>query len=220
MTPQRPVLGQAGIKPSSGRLWKVGYVAVTARAGDHDMTKVSSTNYGLSGRLGSCLGSDTGRPERCILHVVNIRKCAAPGIFAIHAADEYLSGFPEWATRHFGTTSRRFYATSHVLLVAGVTLAAHQHDKHPELLGAVASGFVANGLFHLRATRRFGEPSPGERTAATLMIPGGLALLVDLLGRRSLDMPGVITALLAGMLMNRAAVASLHLDMPTFEKQN
>jgi hypothetical protein len=52
------------------------------------------------------------------------------------------------------------------------------------------------------------------------MIPGGLALLVDLLGRRSLDMPGVITALLAGMLMNRAAVASLHLDMPTFEKQN
>jgi len=39
-------------------------------------------------------------------------------VFGAHVAEEYVSGFPEWATRHFGTTSRRFFIASHVVLIS------------------------------------------------------------------------------------------------------
>ena len=37
-------------------------------------------------------------------------------LFALHVAEEFPR-FPEWATRHFGTTSRPYYVYSHIPLI-------------------------------------------------------------------------------------------------------
>lgn len=148
---------------------------------------------------------------------------AAPGIFAAHTVDEYLSGFPAWATDHFGTTSGRFYVTSHVALIAAVTAVAESARRSASrvpkiLLGSIAVGFVANGIFHIATTRRFDERSPGLATAITLMIPGGVAIVGELIHRRELGVRDVLIAATGGILLNGAAVASLRADMPTLTR--
>ena len=144
----------------------------------------------------------------------------APAVFVAHAAEEFLTGFPEWATRHFGTTSRRFYLASHAVLISSIVatsvLASRQRPGHKAqlLLGAMAAGFVANGIFHVETTVRFGERSPGLVTGVALMIPGGLAILDELLDAQGMDAFELSKLVAAGLALNAAAVASLRLDMP------
>lgn len=148
-------------------------------------------------------------------------KWTPPVIFVAHTIDELISDFPEWATRHFGTTSRRFYVASHVLLIGAVlatSLAADRRrsDRRSQTaLGAIAAGFVVNGLFHLETTWRFRELSPGTLTGSSLMIPGGGVIVIRLLRDRRLDKRDALQALAGGALVNAAAVLSLRLDMPT-----
>lgn len=145
---------------------------------------------------------------------------AAPGIFVLHTVDEFVSGFPEWATRHFGTTSTRFYVASHVLLISGVATAAwsghnfgHRRDVQT-LFGGIAAAFIANGLFHVVTTLRFREKSPGLTSGVGAMIPGGAFILRRLARRRDLSGPELIKALILGAAINGAAVGSLRIDMP------
>ena len=132
-----------------------------------------------------------------------------------------MGGFPDWATRHFGTTSKRFYLASHVVLVAAVTASVVLQVRRPQArsanlaLGAIASSFVMNGFFHLETTARFGEPSPGLLSAKWLMIPGGVATLVRLLRDGAIDRDDLLLAVTGGVLLNAAAVGSLRLDMPS-----
>lgn len=150
-------------------------------------------------------------------------KIAPPAIFTFHAVDEYFGGFPEWATRHFGTTSRRFYVVSHVLLVAAVSVSSMMQVRRPQrratnlVLGAIVSGFVMNGIFHIETSLRFEEPSPGLRTAIWLLIPGGAATLASLIGGGMLDRRDLTVVIAGGILLNAAAVGSLRLDMPELE---
>lgn len=152
---------------------------------------------------------------------MKLMRWAGPTIFATHAVDEFVSGFPEWATRYFGTTSRRFYVASHVFLIGAVLATSAAADRSrgdrrlQQALASIGTAFVANGLFHLETTWRFRELSPGALTGTSLMIPGGGAIVIRLLRDRRLDKRDALRSLAGGTLLNAAAVLSLRLDMPT-----
>ncbi|MBI3071599.1 MAG: HXXEE domain-containing protein, partial [Deltaproteobacteria bacterium] len=96
--------------------------------------------------------------------------------FAAHIAEEYPR-FPEWATRHFGATSRAWYVYSHVPLVFFVIAIAAFAEKAPPqsvwplLATAIQWVLATNAIFHLVTTRLFREYSPGVVTGTLLFLP-------------------------------------------------
>lgn len=105
-------------------------------------------------------------------------------------------------------------------MVASALAAEQQPRRHGVQVarGSIVAGFVANGIFHIETAVRFRERSPGLVTALLLMIPGGATILRDLSRRGQLDRRDIVTAVLGGVLLNAAAVASLRLDMPTLQR--
>lgn len=143
-----------------------------------------------------------------------------PGAFLAHCAEE-LPSFPAWATRHFGTTTTRFYVASHVLLLIPATVAVtargvRDRPGGPWLAGAaaVAAGFFANGLFHLATTALFRRRSPGVLTAVAVVMPATAGVLARIRREGLLSDEQLVGAALAGNALTTAAVASLYVDMP------
>jgi hypothetical protein len=135
-----------------------------------------------------------------------------------HVAEE-LPRFPEWATRHFGTTTTAFFVVSHIPLLAATFYIARRAAS-PEasarwLLAAVMvqTGMGANGLFHLATTWTFGEYSPGVVTGAGFHVP----FAVYLIHRARLDPrlrpAGIAAACGAGVALAGLLTASLWLDI-------
>ena len=131
-----------------------------------------------------------------------------------------VPAFPEWATRHFGTTTDRFYLASHCVLIPGV-VGAVASGARPRatrgattLAAAVAFGLIANAGFHALATRRFGEYSPGVVTGLGAMAPASAYALWRLRRAGVLDRRDLLAAALLGAGLNAAAVGSFHLDAP------
>lgn len=140
------------------------------------------------------------------------------GALLAHITEEWF-WFPEWATRHFGTTSPRFFAVSHVPIVAlafWVTIRATR--AHASKLSTAAVWFIIaalsfNGAFHLITTFMFSEYSPGLATAVLFYFP-----LLAYLGPRVSAVLGfrqTFSTGIAGALVGALITSSLLIDMPT-----
>ena len=136
----------------------------------------------------------------------------------LHVLEEW-SRFPEWATRHFGTTSDRFFVVSHIPIfgiVAWVVSSASRSNASTRsiwLLVMIIGALCTNTLFHLGTTGWFSEYSPGLVTALVLYLP----LAIYMLPRAS-DILGIdptIKAIATGFIMSTMITASLAFDMPT-----
>ena len=149
------------------------------------------------------------------------RRCLwlVPAAFLLHCAEE-LPTFPDWATRHFGTTTTRFYLASHAVLVPSI-FALIRRGADPSATRAAARdaaaipcALLANTAFHVASTRRFGEYSPGVVTAVTLVGPASAHSLRRLVGAGTVSAHDLAFAGVLGLALNGAAVASLRLDAP------
>jgi hypothetical protein len=137
---------------------------------------------------------------------------------ALHMGEEW-SRFPEWATRHFGTTSPRFFLVSHVPIVAVVAWVSWGASRRPAAesflwwYAFILAAFVTNALFHVATTLVFREYSPGLVTGVVLYPAVAVRLLprvLPILGPRR-----TLAASIAGALASVLVAASLALDMPT-----
>jgi hypothetical protein len=138
--------------------------------------------------------------------------------FLVHVAEEYPR-FPEWATRHFGTTSRPWYVYSHVPLVAAVlgisflAAAAPARTLFPVLATSVQWVFATNAVFHVATTFVYREYSPGVITAVALFLPGTAYLFGRTVRDGLLTPAQIVVAIVIGTVVGVAAVASLWLRM-------
>ncbi len=139
-------------------------------------------------------------------------------IFLAHIAEEYRR-FPEWATRHFGATSRAWYVYSHLPLVAasiaicGWAQAAPPRTTWPFLATSLQWILATNALFHLGTTIRFREYSPGVVTGLVLFLPATAYLLARTLREDLLSSFQVVMALGSGSIVGALVIASLWLPM-------
>ena len=135
----------------------------------------------------------------------------------IHVIEE-VPAFPEWATEHFGTTSRLYFILAHIPLftfAAWISYRASRNDAPKWSIWWVAAGVAGLGLnilFHVFATFAFGQYSPGTITALLIFLPLNLILLprtYRVLGRKSFG-----TAVLMGIGVSVLFTLSLLLDVP------
>lgn len=136
-----------------------------------------------------------------------------PIIFLVHIAEEWRH-FPDWATRHFGATSRAWYVYSHIFLIAAISGICAQAASEPTRMWtiwavAVQWGLFTNAIFHFATWWLFGEYSPGLFSAALLFVP----VTIWQLGLVSLVGVDLATAISLGTVMGGVAVASLWLNM-------
>ena len=137
-------------------------------------------------------------------------------VLLVHVAEE-LPGFPEWATRHFGTTSTAYFVLSHIPLIATVLWIVQRAarpgaaDAWIWLLLVVQVTLGVNGLFHLAATLWFGDYSPGVVTGLALYLPLTFYLLPR--AARRLGPLRTATACCVGTLVSALLVCSLWLDV-------
>ncbi|MFT4605063.1 MAG: hypothetical protein ACI9W4_001802 [Rhodothermales bacterium] len=94
----------------------------------------------------------------------------------IHVGEE-VWWFPEWATRHFGTTTTAFFLVSHIPIFAIAIWTAWRASRNPNNRAAAwlivlwVSALVTNVLFHVVTTLWLGEYSPGLATAVLCFLP-------------------------------------------------
>ena len=136
-----------------------------------------------------------------------------PIIFLFHIAEEWRR-YPDWATRHFGATSRAWFVYSHIFLVAstiGICWTATVNPSRISTIWAVAVQWVffTNAVFHLTTWRLFREYSPGVFTALIFFVPATLWLFATV----QLDSAGFLLAIALGSVVGGLAVASLWLNM-------
>lgn len=138
------------------------------------------------------------------------------GALIAHVAEE-LPRFPEWATRHFGTTSPAYFVLSHIPLLATVLYIVYRASRPWAsvlwvwLLLVVQSALAANGVFHIVATLRFREYSPGLVSAIALYMPVTAYLLP--LAVTQLGPLRTATACCTGIIVSGLLVGSLWLDI-------
>jgi hypothetical protein len=134
----------------------------------------------------------------------------------LHVVEE-IPAFPQWATRHFGTTSLTYFVLSHIPLLAAVVYIAHRASRSGVaavwvwLLTAVQSALAANGVFHVVATLWFREYSPGLVTSVLLYVP----VTAYLLPRAARQLGPLPTAMACGtgICVSALLIASLWLDV-------
>ena len=142
-----------------------------------------------------------------------------PAAFGAHIAEE-LPRFPQWATRHFGTTTKEFYVASHCVLGPAVIACCAAGAKGsggwkgPFAGAAAASVMVANTIYHLGTTALFREYSPGVVTALVGMLPTSVYALRRTRAEGLLTDEQWLGAILVGNAACLAAVGSLYVDMP------
>jgi len=139
-------------------------------------------------------------------------------VFLLHVAEEYPR-FPEWATRHFGATSRPYFVYSHIPLVASIVTISFLASRGPvgSTAAFLATGaqcvLVTNALFHIATTVLFREYSPGVVTAAVLFLPSSAYLFQRTLREDLLDARAFAWAAGIGTVMGALVIASLWLHM-------
>lgn len=136
--------------------------------------------------------------------------------FILHIAEEYPR-FCDWATRHFGTTSRAWYVYSHIPLFGICALASFMATSASPgspwlvLVATIAVVQVSNAVFHVVTTLLFREYSPGLVTACLAFLPAAWIVLQHAVGALAPAQVQLATGL--GALLGLLIVASLWLDM-------
>jgi hypothetical protein len=139
-------------------------------------------------------------------------------VFLAHVAEEYVR-FPEWATRHFGATSRAWYVYSHIPpLTVVVWICARAQDAAPDTLWpvlatAVQWSLATNAIFHIVTTWLFREYSPGLVTATALVLPTTVYMFNRTIGEHLLTPFQVGSVVGLGTVVGGAVVASLWLSL-------
>ena len=133
-----------------------------------------------------------------------------------HVAEE-VPNFPQWATRHFGTTSTTYFVLSHIPLFAAVLYIVYQASRPVVdavwvwLLIAVQSALAVNAVFHILTTIWFREYSPGLVTSVLIYGP----VTAYLLPRAARQLRALPTAMACatGTCISALMIASLWLDI-------
>ena len=139
-------------------------------------------------------------------------------VFIPHMIEEYPR-FPAWATRHFGATSKAWYVYSHVLYVTiavPVCLWAESASSQGwgRIVGtALMITLAINGVFHIVTTFLFREYSPGVVTGTLLFFPATGYMLLLTVRESLLTTPQIGVAVVIGILVQVAVIASLYLRM-------
>ena len=142
-----------------------------------------------------------------------------PATFLAHVVEE-LPCFPQWATKHFGTTTTQFYLASHAVLVPALVGASARGARRPSDSRAafrattVSAGLGVNAIFHIATTALFREYSPGVVTGAIGMLPAAAYTLYRTKRSRILNDQQIVGAVLAGTAITTAVVGSLFVNMP------
>jgi hypothetical protein len=138
---------------------------------------------------------DGGRTREWTLWVVAV-SCA------LHVAEEFLTGWPEWARQTLGIVmpSARFLAANALLVIAAFVL-AHVGWRRPALSLVIPSATLVNGVvFHILPTLVLGRVSPGVYTAALLYAPFSSWALIGA-ARDGVPPKAIGTAMVAGTVM-------------------
>jgi hypothetical protein len=126
---------------------------------------------------------------------------------AFHVAEEYLTGWQEWARQTLGIVmpTTRFLVANAVLVVVALLL-ARVGWRRPALSLVIPSATLVNAVFfHIIPTIIQGRVSPGIYTAALLYVPFSLWALVGA-ARDGVARTAIATALVAGTLMMGSVV--------------
>jgi len=96
-------------------------------------------------------------------------------VLFIHSTDELLSGFPAWATNHFGTTTVGFFIYTHIallMIVGTISYYAVNRGQFWRFLALIAMAqFATNALFHIVTSFLYSEITPGIYTALLVCLP-------------------------------------------------
>lgn len=138
-------------------------------------------------------------------------------LIIVHSTDEIITNFPDWATRHFGTTTMPFFVYTHILLlilVAAVSYLAWsgKHAAWKVLAATIQVQYAFNGLFHLFSSVIFKELTPGLATASLLSLPLTYVFFSRLIKTKSLTEKKIILSLICGLLLSVGIVASLWIN--------
>ena len=139
-------------------------------------------------------------------------------VFAAHMIEEYPR-FPEWATRHFGATSKAWYVYSHIVLAALVAAACGWASAFPTaapgqfLVIAISWSLACNAVFHIATTWLFQEYSPGVVTAVLLLLPAATYLLWRVGYDETLATRQIAAAVALGTAVQAGVIASLWMRM-------
>jgi hypothetical protein len=126
---------------------------------------------------------------------------------ALHATEEYLTGWQEWARQTLGIImpTTRFLAANAILVVAALLL-ARVGWRRPALSLLIPSATLVNAVFfHILPTIVQSRVAPGLYTAALLYVPFSTWALVGA-ARDGVRRTAIGTALLAGTLMMAGVV--------------
>jgi hypothetical protein len=121
---------------------------------------------------------------------------------ALHPAEEYLTGWQEWARQTLGIVmpTARFLVANSVLVVAALLLARVGWQR-PALSLVIPSATLVNAVFfHILPTIVQSRVSPGTYTAALLYVPFSSWALIGA-ARDGVARTAIATALVAGTLM-------------------
>jgi len=126
---------------------------------------------------------------------------------AFHVAEEYLTGWQEWARQTLGIVmpTTRFLVANTVLVVAAV-LIARVGWRRPALSLVIPSATLVNAVFfHILPTIVQDRVSPGIYTATLLYLPFSSWALVGA-ARDGVARTAILTAVVAGTLMMASVV--------------
>ena len=126
---------------------------------------------------------------------------------AAHPAEEYLTGWQEWARQTLGIVmpTQRFLVANAVLVVAALLL-ARVGWRRPVLSLVIPSATLVNAVFfHILPTIAQSRVSPGLYTAALLYVPFSSWALVGA-ARDGVARTAIATAMVAGTLMMASVV--------------
>lgn len=138
-----------------------------------------------------------------------------------HVIEEFPR-FPEWATRHFGTTTTGFYILSHIPLLMGVFFIVYRSSRDQRhgiwisFAVLVQWALFINGIFHVTTTLGFGEYSPGLVTALVLYLPFTIYFLKRILRDGYLSHTQVASSCIGGTVLAVLIISSLWLNMGSF----
>lgn len=137
-------------------------------------------------------------------------------ILIIHSTDEFVNGFPAWATDHFGVTTPAFFVYTHiflVLLVATISYLATRRGLFWKMLAVVAMmQFATNGLFHIVTTFLFGEIAPGLFTALFVSLPVSYVFFRAIFKHHLLPKKQIVLSMVVGFVAALLIIATLWLE--------
>jgi hypothetical protein len=126
---------------------------------------------------------------------------------AFHVAEEYLTGWQEWARETLGIVmpTTRFLVANAVLVVVALLL-ARVGWRRPALSLVIPSATLVNAVFfHILLTIVQTRAAPGIYIAALLYVPFSSWALVGA-ARDGVARKAIATALVAGTLMTASVV--------------